>query len=320
MSMRHLLPAARTLAALLVLSSAAFAQRALDVAWSNDRLTVRAANAPLAEILDEISRLTGLEVVGRDKVAGRASAELTNEPLERALAALLDGVNYSIQSQPSAKGQPAKLIVRILSMAGSDPVPVKVIGPLQSIALDALAVEALTEYEEQVEADAEDDPDYYDDIEKEKREASRLAAEGAFGPAVSVASLAKLLDNYNDQVRLQAIKALGTRAMPEVLEHLVNTLGDEFWEVRNVAREILSAAKDPLSLQRVGLLLTEADEKEVQVDALRVLAARAQPESIAHLEAFLRSVPRDEPLLRSAAQQMLDELHARARTQHVTPR
>jgi hypothetical protein len=314
------MPALRTLAAVLILWSAAFAQAALDVAWVHERLTVHVVNVPLGEILDEISRLTGLEIIGRDKVSGRTSADLTNEPMEKALAVLLEGVNYSIQSQAAEQGRSRKLSVRILSMSRTDPVVVKTTGPLQSAALDALAAEAVSDHEDEVEAETEDDPDYQANIQKEKLEASRLAAEGAFGPGVDVRSLAKLLDNYNDQIRLEAIKALGTRPIADVLEYLVNTLGDDFWDVRNASLEILSAAKDPQSLQRVGLLLTQTDEREAQVDALRVLAARAHADSMAHLDAFLRAVPKDEALLRSAAQQMLDELQARGGAHGAKPR
>ena len=312
--MRLLKTLVRVCFALVVLCSPSFAQqRPFDVAWANGNLTVRATNAPLVDVVDEVAKLTGMEVVGRDKLSGSLSASVVAQPLEKALAAVLEGVNYSIGKRAGVNGAPDALVLRVLSMARPDKAAVNVTGPLHSPALDALMVEALTDHEEQVEADADDDPDYYDDIRKERLEAQRLASEGAFAPQADVASLAKLLDNYNDEIRVEALKALGGRAIPEVLAYITRALGDDHWGVRTAAVDILGAARDPQSLERIGHLLSSSQDKEVKVDALRVIAARAQRESIPYLQGYLKSAPAsDDALLKTAAQQMIDEFEWRA--------
>jgi hypothetical protein len=296
--------------------SVALAQQKPDVRWSNDRLTVRTNDAPLADIVDEVARTAGIEVIGRDKLRGRATLNVADQPLDKALAVILEGVNYSIQEKPAANGTARQLILRIASMAGgaTDAAPVRITGPLASPALDALVAEALLDHEDQVDVDLDDDPDYYEEIRTEKLAAAKLASEGAFGPKAELDTLIKLTENYNDYVRLEAIKALGSRSMtPEVLMAIAKMLGDLHWDVRIAAVEILGRAKDAESLQRVGQLLVKDDERDVRVDALRVIALRAQQDSLVHLRAYLKTAPGiDEDLLRSAAQQMINELEWRA--------
>jgi hypothetical protein len=314
--MRNLKNTAGICLALLILCSAPYAQeRPFNVSGTPERVTVRAANALLADVVAEVARVAEIELVGQDKLAGRLSVDFSEHPLEKALGIVLDGVNYSIQKVPGENGAPPRLVLRIASMARGAIAPVGVNGPLHSPALDALVAEIITDHDDQVEVDVDDDPDYYADIQKDRLEASKLAAEGAFGPKADVESLVKLMANYNDEIRLEALKALGTRAMTDqILIALTQALGDDHWGVRNAAVDILGAARDLPSLERVGQLVAE-DERAVQIDALRVIAARAQRESMVQLHAYLKK-PRkagdDDALLRAAAQQLIDELEWRA--------
>ena len=298
---------------LAVVCSTTAAQQPPEVVWANDRLSVRATDAALADVVSEVARVTGIELVGREKLSGHVSINFADQPLEKALAALFEAVNYSIQERAAADGVPRQLTVRILSMIRGSGGPMQITGPLASPALDALVAEAITDHDDQVEVDADDDPDYYDDIRAEKLEASRLAAEGAFGPKADVASLIKLTENYNDYIRLEALKALATRPLAETLVPLTKALGDEHWDVRNVAIEVLSRARDQESLLQIGHLLVKAVDREAKVDALRVIAARAQPQALVHLQAYLKTPAGiEDALLRAAAQQMINELEWRA--------
>jgi hypothetical protein len=297
-----------------LMSGAGSAQQAPEVRWSQNRLSVVASGAPLADVVREVARLSAMEVIGADKLTGRVTINFAELPLDKAMATILEGVNYSIQERTAADGS-RQQVLRILSMVRGDAAAAfNITGPLHSPALDALVAEAVVDHDDQVEVDADDDPDYYDDIRKDRLEASRLAAEGVFSAKTDLQALLKLMENYNDEIRLEALKALGTRPMPEVLPAISAALGDAHWDVRTAAIEILSRASDPASLARVGHELVGSDDRDVKIDALRVLAARAQMESAESLRAFLKTPPvDDDALLRAAAQQLINELEWRAK-------
>jgi hypothetical protein len=305
------------------LCSAASAQRPFDVKWTNDRVTVKASSAPLADVIGEVVKLANVEVIGLDKLSGPLSVDIADHELEKALGILLYGVNYSIGKRPSPdSSEPPRLVLRILSMAQGADGSVKVDGPLHSPALDMLVAEAMADDQDQKESDADDDPDYEDDVRNERNEAAKLAAEGKFGPKADVEELMTLMGNYNDFIRVEALKALAARPIPTALTPLAKALGDECWEIRTVAVDALARLRDAESLARVGeLLMKSDDDPDVQVDALRVLAQRAQPESLTHLRGYMKAPPKDQDgRLREAVQQMIAEFEWRASVTKTNPR
>jgi hypothetical protein len=321
--MRYLKSASYAAVVLTLLCSAAAAQQPFVVKWANDRISVKASSAPLADVIGEVAKLANVEVIGLDKLAGPLSADIADQDLEKALSVLLEGVNYSIGKRPSPDGSgPPKLVLRVLSMARAGNTTVKVDGPLHSPALDMLVAEAMSDDQDQKESDADDDPDYEDDVRNERNEAAKLAAEGKFGPKADVEELMTLMGNYNDFIRVEALKALAARPIPTALTPLAKALGDECWEIRTVAVDALARLRDAESLARVGeLLMKSDDDPDVQVDALRVLAQRAQPESLTHLRGYMKAPPKDQDgRLREAVQQMIAEFEWRASVTKTNPR
>jgi hypothetical protein len=77
----------------------AFAQAPADervVKFANDALTVRLANAPVGEVLDEIGRQTGAEIQGQPAEAREVSADFEAVPLPEALRRLLGNENFAL--------------------------------------------------------------------------------------------------------------------------------------------------------------------------------------------------------------------------------
>ena len=95
----------------LLAPMAAVAQQPFAVTWTNERLTVRAAEAPLADLVAEVARVMNIEIVGREKSMGRISMEFADQPMEKALAELLANVNYSIQKRAAEDNKPAIVVL-----------------------------------------------------------------------------------------------------------------------------------------------------------------------------------------------------------------
>jgi hypothetical protein len=311
---------------LALVCSVSFAQSAFDVKWANERLTVSAANAPLIDVVREVSRLSGIEVVGAEKLSGSVSAEFRDLAPKQALDTLLTGVNYLITERPVAAGSRGRqLVVHVHSMAGTAPAAANTsrtaapaVAPLVVPALEALvAEEAETAAEEREEEEA--DPDLDELRAAERAKVSELASAGAFGPEANVSALITLAgDGHNHHVRLEAVKALGTRPMSTAVGALVRALGDEAWEVRSAAVDILGRATDAQSLAAVGGLLA-SDEREIQISALRVIALRADTRSADHVRTLL-TMKDVEPEIVQAANQLLAEFDLRARAQRAGDR
>jgi hypothetical protein len=299
-------------------ASAALAQRPFEVTWAGERLTVRAAEAPRAGLLDEVARLTGIEVVGREKLAGRVTVDVADASIDQGLAKILEGVNYVLLERPGGTAAGGRqLVVRVHSMAGA-PLSADIdSGPIHVPALDALVASEAEDEADLQEID-EDDPDVDEDTRAERVQAARLTGQGAFGTKADVASLLKLSENYyNDFVRLAAIKALGSRQGPAVVGRLAKALGDEAAAVRNAAVEILGRHTDTGSLRMVGQLLEQHDDRDVRVCALRVLAMRGAPEAAPHLKSVLKD---PDPSIREAAGQLLAELERREQSRQAAAR
>lgn len=294
----------------VLFSSIALAQRPFDVKWVNERLSVRASGAPLADVIGEVARLTGAEVTGVDKLSGQISIDLADSTPKEALSKILAGVNYVVQERPAANGSVApQLFVTVYSMAGNVGPADGLSGPLEIPTLIARVADEAADVEETREVEEEDDPDgVADEIREDKLEAAQLANDGAFGPEATVGSLIKLMDNYNDEIRIEALKALASRPMQAALAPLLEALGDEVWEVRTIAVEALGRASDRASLQAVGNVLRKSDDDDARLDALRVLAQRGDAAAAPYLKAVLKD---SDSFIRETAERMLFELDRR---------
>jgi hypothetical protein len=309
---------AACLALLLLSPAAAFAQQPFSVAWENGRLSVRASNVPIGDVFAEVVRLTGMEVVGGEKLVGRLSVDFADLAPREALSRMLVGANYLVQERPARNGAAgSQLVVRIHSMDGYALPADAVSGRILVRALEDFVTSEAAYVAEEREEEAEDDPDVVEERREDRLEASKLATQGAFGPKAHIDSLIKFMDNYNDEIRLEALKAIGTRPMSVALETLVGALGDDVWEIRAASVEILGRATDPASLTAVGEVLEKGEDSDTRIDALRVLALRGDPASEIHLRAALKD---NDALIRDVSAQLLAELDRRAQVKDTAGR
>ncbi len=281
-----------------------------EVAWTHERLSVRADGAELRDVVAELARVTGIEVSGIDKLTGKVTAQFGDLTLAEALKQLLPAVNYVLQQLPArADNSVPKFSLRVHSMAGAPLRPGSTNLPLTVPVLDAL-IAADDAAEAQDRAEGEPDPDTEEEERDAKLEASRLESDGAFGAQVSVADLLEYLDDASPEVRLAAVNALAERPMKVALGPLAGALGDDAASVRNAALEALGRATDRESLTKVGELAQKHGDIGVRVNALRVIARRADPASVPALRMMLRD---RDTTVREAATQMLSEFERRAR-------
>jgi uncharacterized protein (DUF2132 family) len=302
----------------LLMGPLTLAQQPVEIRWTGDRLSVRAADVLLAEVMAEVSRVTGIAIDGKEKLTGRLTIDFADLTPEDALATLLADANYIIKSAPAERAGRVAFTVMIHSSRGAH-LPEDVIsGPIMVRALDLLvAVDALDTAEMRKEEE-DDDPDVIDDRFADTRQAAELAAQGAFGPEVESEALVKHLASVNDQIRLAALKAIGTRPMHGVaLQAVVQALGDEVWEIRSAAVDILGRAKDLPSLRAVGDVLQKSHDRDVRIDALRVLARRAQPAAAPSLRAIAHD---RDTVLADIAREIVAELDFREAARKATRR
>lgn len=100
----------RSIASLLLAASLATAAEPppppanSTIGWENQRLSVTAEAAPIAELLDAIAGKTGMEVQGIDRLRGNADASFAGLSLKEALQVLLPNARYSFDELTSASG------------------------------------------------------------------------------------------------------------------------------------------------------------------------------------------------------------------------
>jgi hypothetical protein len=101
---------------LLLLSAAVFLLSAavprVEVSAAQGRLTIRAEGVPLSDVLDELSRKAGVEVVYEGpRPRHPVTARITGLPEEEAIATLLGGVPVSWALRRSPNGRVATLVI-----------------------------------------------------------------------------------------------------------------------------------------------------------------------------------------------------------------
>jgi HEAT repeat protein len=284
------------------------AQAQFTVGWFDERLTVRASAAPLGDVVAEVARLTGLKVIGADKLQGPITVDFADLAEIEALKALLTDVNYFVQREAEAAKGEVGLVLRVHSMARAGAPTFEAPG-LRVPAIDAILESEEEDLTEEKEEEI-DDPDVDQENKENLQAAQQLVLNGAFEKSVPVSALRRHMKSPNPEIRLEATKALAQRPITLSLTPLVEALADDAISVRRAAIDALSHANDSESLKRVGLVLEKDPEPQARYGALRIFAIRADDASIPHLQKVVND---DDLLLREGAAQMLAEFEQIAR-------
>lgn len=84
----------------------------LSVEWTNQQLSICATTIPVTAVLREVARKTGLRMHGLEKPLGTTSLQLEKVPLQSALNALLEGVDFIIVGDLSHSLETSQLWIR----------------------------------------------------------------------------------------------------------------------------------------------------------------------------------------------------------------
>jgi len=310
---------------LLALVSPAFAQAPLVVEWKAQRLSVSAERAPLAQVLREVARQTGIEVDGLQGLQQRVSVRFTRLALRDGLAKLLAHQDYAMVGDPSSAtgGEPVTLVIlghppspavadapraetgsagaaEQMALSGAGPTapasaPVTEQDPAErAAAVYALANDgdmdairrALLDPDPGVQAIA-----FQALAERDPHEAARMAVDASRSDDLSR--------------RLSGLFALGQLDDTIAVPALAHALADADEGVREYAVQSLRGQSSPEAEAALSRALQDASPA-IRLLALEALACRGRTG-----EAYLRSAAQSEDsLLRARAAQLLQQVSA----------
>ena len=282
-------------ALLLMLHGVAYAQTT-SVSWANERLTVRAVNAPLAELVTEVAAKTGITVLGLDKLSGRRSIELADLSLSEALPKLLEDVNYLVTRRNGM------FQIRIHSMSGSARAQAAETGPLHVPGLTDRRVGEHNQVSEVLDLEEVD--------EDEQDELIELEEVGQAKGAESLQGLLEAMSSDYVVVRVRAVQLLAQHNEPAALAAVISALRDEDLDVSLTASDALAEMPGDAVAKALFQQLAPKVEVSVQGGALRTLALRAD---IATIPLLQKVIPSIHPQLQEVAAVVLKKLEDRAK-------
>jgi hypothetical protein len=275
------------LALTLLVSAPAVGASAPIVGWTQERLSVTAEAAPLADLLAEVARRTGIRIDGAETLEDEVTisfSELTlREGLRRLLAPVL---NYAIIEEPLTDGGFRPTLVRFVGphLAGTGLVPS--VEPAQdpgSVSLATAGEEsggrldkfladpdaAVRRWAVERLADVGDEWGFsrlltaLQDRDPGVREAAITALNSHGPPAIKPVTLL-LQTETQSPVRIAALQLLGNFGLSELAGLFHGMLGDSDPGVRRAAVEALVQADASLSSEA---LRTAALDQDVGVRA-----------------------------------------------------
>jgi hypothetical protein len=281
------------------------------VSYADGLLSLRAKNAPVADVFATLVERGLVEVIGSDRLTGLITIDLEPQRVLTAVPALLADYNYVITTPPPRGGATISVVrVRVHSRRDGSAPPT--VGPIVIAELDA--VRASDEEEEEPDPDEEPDPE--EEADRAAEQADRVAelAEyerlGKFRPSVAIEDLAELLDEENPLLRTRALTELNARSTPEAITHMLTGLSDDEVPVRYHAVDLLGRRSDAVSLQQLGDALVKGDDSLIRYGVFMALAMRADPASVPFVEAVAND---GDQIIRTAAATFLREMARRRR-------
>ena len=261
------------LAVLLLLSSPALARAAFIVGWTHERLSVTAEAAPLADLLYEVARRTGISIHGAETFGEKVTVSFSGLTLREGLRRLLIPVaNYVIVEEPFGEAEYQPTLVRFVGpyLAGTVSVPSPGVGDDPAIVktetpdevpggrLDKFLADpdpAVRRWAVERLADVGDEWGFsrlmtaLQDENAAVREGA-ITALAPYGPQ-AIKPVTRLLQGETySAVRVAALQLLGNFGLPQLAGLFHGMLGDSDPQVRRAAVEGL--------IQADGLLASEA--------------------------------------------------------------
>ncbi len=280
----------------LVVALCGVADAQTSVSWANQRLTVRAVNAPLAELVAEVATRVGMTVIGVNRLQGQRSIDISDLPLAEALPKVLDGVNYLITRYNGA------FQIRIHSMSGS--------GRATPVEKGPLHVPGLTDRRVGEHQQVSETLDFEEVDEDEQEELIGLEEIGKTLAADSLLELLEAMESDFFVVRVRAVQLLAQFKDPRALASILAALGDEDYDVSLAASDTLAEMPGEAVTKALFQQFAPRVEPDVQFGALRALALRAD---LATIPLLMKSMPVMNPLLHELAADVLGKLEARAK-------
>jgi len=264
--------AAWTLAVATLIWASSPAARAdtFTVAWTGTGLTVVAADAPLAAVLNEVGRQTGVTFIGLDRVTDVVTIEIRDVPLYEALRSLLDNRDHVMTNPATQDARPTVWLEGRGTNRALVPTSPRGAGPSgddrESKEPDPLTlpydIEAARAFRAKPSpADAE---------------AARLSAENFFTPDAPESALIGAANASADPgVRTRALQTLAIQNTDAGRQTLQHALEDSNPHVRNEALSLLlSIGENPDANRGLSDLLVHRDPT-VRLSALMALGERS---------------------------------------------
>ncbi len=229
-----------SLAVLCSLGGAALQARAQapTVDWSNHRLTIAAADVPLAVVLAEVARRTGSKVAGLEQASRRVTIDIRNATLLDAVRAILREVDLDYIYIPRFDAREGAYDQIALWLYGPSRVATARVpcGPGEAgecgpVAVTVVAYDDTATGMPQPSADA--------------AEEAELVTSGHFDFAATEGGLLSLTKSGNHGVRIRAIQALALQNTAAGHAAIRAAINDEHPFVRAEAAELLAHTGRP---------------------------------------------------------------------------
>jgi hypothetical protein len=229
----------------------------LTVEYKEGNLGVAAEKVPLAQVLQEVARQTGIEVQGLERLQEEVSVGFSGLPLSEGLQKLLTPVNYLILEQASSQG-------------GTRPAQVLVFGRRAAPPTQAIPSE-------------EGGNMAADENQIEEEQTARLRALEAFARQGNDEALREALHDPNDLVSMRAVELLAERDRQGVTTLLLDMTRSDHPAVRAQALRLLHETGHADERTIVSALGTALADKDVRNYAIQALAERDGPEAMEYL-------------------------------------
>ena len=288
---------------------AAPGEKPFSVRWQQERLSITADGAPLAGVLQEVARQTGIEVRGIETIRRDAHVRLSDLPLGQGLSRLLANVNYALLEGAIGSHGEEHLVVVVLGESSQRtvraPASDQPLSKQVSLNPDENAIKEADKLNQAAESG---------DLS-----ALRRAAAGGDSSAQAVAlqllsrsdpkhakalAIAAATSRDLDR-RLSGLQVLGDIDGPDATAALGAALKDPALSVRQAALMGLLGQTQP---NTVGLLVEATKDRDpsIRIQALEFLSQRGA-EGEAALTLALSS---PETEVRSRARELLDQMNA----------